>query len=114
MIHVVVPMLDEAGNVDALLGQVRERIEPLGVPYRIVVVDDGSTDGTGDLCRRAAAAGAPVTVLAHATNLGPGAAFRTGFLHVLGTAGPADLVVTLEGDQTSDAALSSGAVYLFE
>ena len=105
VIHVVVPMLDEAGNVDALLGQVRARIEPLGVPWHIVVVDDGSTDGTGDLCRRAAAAGMPVTVLAHAANLGPGAAFRTGFLHVLASAQPLDLVVTLEGDQTSDPAI---------
>ena len=102
MIHVVVPLFNEAGNVDPLIAQLRERIEPFGVPYRIVAVDDGSTDGTADLCRRAAAAGAPVSVVAHESNLGPGAAFRTGFLHVLGSADPADLVVTLEGDQTSD------------
>ena len=102
MIHVVVPLFDEAGNVDALIAQVRERMDALGEPWRMVAVDDGSTDGTAGLCRRAADGGAPVSVLAHGTNLGPGAAFRTGFLHVLGSAGPLDLVVTLEGDQTSD------------
>ena len=102
MIHVVVPLYNEAGNVDALIGQVRGRLDALGEPYRIVAVDDGSTDDTGDLCRRAAEAGAPLAVVAHPENRGPGAAFRTGFLHVLSGAEPGDLVVTMEGDQTSD------------
>jgi len=99
VIHVVLPVFDEAGNVAAMAAQMRERLDPLGVPYRIVVVDDGSTDGTADLFRRAAAG---ATVLTHAVNQGPGAAFRTGFLHVLESAAPLDLVLTMEGDQTSD------------
>ena len=99
MIHVVVPVYDEAGNVEALAGQLRERLDPVGVPYRLVVVDDGSTDGTADLFRRHVPG---CTILSHGVNRGPGAAFRTGFLHVLASASPDDLVVTLEGDQTSD------------
>src|SRR4029077_15195254 len=67
--------------------------------------DDGSTDGTAEACRRAAAAGLAVEVVRHETNRGPGAAFRTGFLNVLATADPLDLVITLEGDQTSDASV---------
>jgi dolichol-phosphate mannosyltransferase len=102
VIHVVIPVYDEEGNVEALIGQVRGRLEPLGEPYRILAVDDGSTDGTAAECRRAAAAGAPVEVAAHPENRGPGAAFRTGFLEVLSRAAPGDLVVTMEGDQTSD------------
>lgn len=102
MIHVVIPVLDEAGNVESLLASVTARLEPLGLSYRIVIVDDGSTDGTADLFRAAAGRGVPVGVVSHGRNLGPGAAFRTGFLHVLETAQPLDLVVTLEGDQTSD------------
>src|SRR5207247_5968520 len=43
-----------------------------------------------------------VEVVVHQTNLGPGAAFRSGFLHVLRNADPTDLVLTLEGDGTSD------------
>jgi dolichol-phosphate mannosyltransferase len=66
------------------------------------VVDDGSTDQTAALCRGASTAAAPVEVVSHPRNLGPGAAFRNGFLHVLETAGPLDVVVTLEGDRTSD------------
>src|SRR5262249_15210776 len=104
VIHVVVPAYNEAGNVAALLAQIRERVEPFAQRWRIVVVDDGSTDGTAEECARAAA-GAPIEVVRHERNLGPGAAFRTGFLHVLQSAQPLDVVVTVEGDQTSDASI---------
>jgi dolichol-phosphate mannosyltransferase len=99
VIHVVVPVFNEAGNAEAMAAQIRDRLDPLGVPYRVVLVDDGSSDGTAEVFRRAAPG---ATVLAHPENRGPGAAFRTGFLHVLGAADPLDLVVTMEGDQTSD------------
>lgn len=99
MIHVVVPVFNEAGNILAMIGQVRDRLDPLGLPYRIVIVDDGSTDGTAHV---ASDARRPVTVVRHGVNEGPGAAFRSGFLQVLRAADPLDIVVTMEGDQTSD------------
>ena len=102
MIHVVVPAFDEAGNIAAAIDGIRQRVEPLGLPHRIVVVDDGSTDGTAEACRALSEPGRPVEVLVHPRNLGPGAAFRTGFLHVLRGADPLDVVLTLEGDTTSD------------
>jgi dolichol-phosphate mannosyltransferase len=105
VIHVVVPAFNEADNMPALLSSIAEQLDPLAQRYRIVVVDDGSTDGTAEACRRAAAAGLGVEVVRHDANRGPGAAFRTGFLHVLETAAPLDLVITLEGDQTSDASV---------
>jgi dolichol-phosphate mannosyltransferase len=102
VIHVLVPAYNEAGNVAGLLAGIRERVAPLGVPHRILVVDDGSTDATADLCRAASTAESPVEVVAHDRNLGPGAAFRTGFLHLLAGADPLDVVVTMEADTTSD------------
>jgi len=102
VIHVVVPAYNEAGNIAAVIAGIRERVDPLGLPHRIVVVDDGSRDGTADLCRAASEPGRPVEVLVHPQNRGPGAAFRTGFLHVLSGADPLDVVLTLEGDTTSD------------
>lgn len=105
MIHLVIPVLDEAANMAGLLEGLRARTSALGQPVRLVLVDDGSTDGTADLARRGSTPDLPVEVVRHETNLGPGAAFRTGFLHVLRDASALDLVVTLEGDRTSDPAV---------
>jgi dolichol-phosphate mannosyltransferase len=45
----VVPTLNEAGNIERLLNEVSDSLRPLGLPYEIVVVDDNSTDKTADL-----------------------------------------------------------------
>lgn len=62
----VVPALNEADTIERVVRELR------GHGLHVLVVDDGSTDGTGDL---AAAAGAEV--LAHAVNAGKGTAIRT-------------------------------------
>ena len=61
------------------------------LPYRILVVDDGSTDATGDLAARAGA-----EVLKHPINLGQGAALQTGIDYALLRA--ATHVVTFDAD----------------
>ena len=45
----VIPTLNEAENVGGLLEHVRSALDPVGIPYEIVVVDDDSIDGTGDV-----------------------------------------------------------------
>lgn len=101
MIHAVVPVLNEEPNVSGLVSRLKEALAPFA-PYRVVFVDDGSTDGT---VRVLSAAGPEVETVSHPRNLGPGAAFRTGFQHVLKTLQEGDLVLTLEGDGTSDLAI---------
>jgi dolichol-phosphate mannosyltransferase len=100
VIHVLVPVFNEVGSVEGMVAAIQERLEPLGLPARILFVDDGSADGTADAVRRLASP--QVEVVSHPRNLGPGAAFRTGFLRILETADPLDVVVTMEGDLTSD------------
>jgi dolichol-phosphate mannosyltransferase len=45
----VIPTLCEAENIGGLLGHVRSVLDPLGIRYEIIVVDDDSADGTGDI-----------------------------------------------------------------
>jgi dolichol-phosphate mannosyltransferase len=50
----VVPTLCEAGNIGRLLDQVRAVLDPQRIHYEILVVDDDSSDGTGDVVKRIA------------------------------------------------------------
>ena len=70
---VVVPVYDQPER----LGWLFDRLEPSGHP--VVVVDDGSGRETRDALERALAGRPRVTALRHETNLGKGAALRTGF-----------------------------------
>ncbi|MGP8252982.1 MAG: polyprenol monophosphomannose synthase [Terracidiphilus sp.] len=45
----IIPTLNEAGNIVRVLAHVRSVLDPAGIPWEIVVVDDSSADGTGDL-----------------------------------------------------------------
>jgi glycosyltransferase involved in cell wall biosynthesis len=65
-----------AHNEARAIGRVAAELAPL--PYRVVVVDDGSTDATAELAARAGA-----EVLRHPINLGQGAALQTGIDYAL-------------------------------
>jgi dolichol-phosphate mannosyltransferase len=99
---VVVPALNEVGNIERVLDDLAASQALAGrrAP-RILVVDDGSTDGTASVCT---SWGGPLRVqtLCHPVNLGPGAAFRTGFAAALEGADADALVLTIEADSTSD------------
>jgi glycosyltransferase involved in cell wall biosynthesis len=86
----VIPAFNEESTIGRVVGAAREQVPD------VVVVDDGSTDGTA---REAARAGA--VVLSHRANRGKGAALRTGFRHALDRR--LDPVVTLDGDGQHDA-----------
>ena len=68
----VIPAFNEAPTIEKAVMSTRH---VLGEHASIIVVDDGSTDATADCARRAGA-----YVIAHATNLGKGAAIKTGVL----------------------------------
>jgi dolichyl-phosphate beta-glucosyltransferase len=82
-LSVVVPAYHEIHRLPASLDVMLAWLA--GQPYasELVVVDDGSTDGTADLARRRLA-GFPHQVLVHGANRGKGAAVRTGMLAARG------------------------------
>jgi len=44
-----VPTLHEAANIRTVLERIRGSLDPLGIPYEVIVVDDNSQDGTADI-----------------------------------------------------------------
>jgi hypothetical protein len=88
-IAIVVPAYNEAENIGYVLD--RMPTEVCGVPTAVLVVDDGSRDGTGD---EAAKHGG--VVARHVINRGGGAALRTGYRLMVESG--AEIVVTLDAD----------------
>jgi glycosyltransferase involved in cell wall biosynthesis len=77
-VSVLVPAKDEAENLPELVRLAREALEPL--PYRceLVVIDDGSQDGTADVLRQLSAQHPFLRVASHRTQRGIADALRTG------------------------------------
>ena len=86
-ITVVVPAFQAAASVGEVVARTRATVPAA----RVIVVDDGSSDGTGSV---AAAAGA--SVVRHDTNRGKGAALRSGVAEV--ATGQGSVIVTLDAD----------------
>jgi dolichyl-phosphate beta-glucosyltransferase len=80
-LSVVIPAYNEARRLPATLDRVHEHLAARGVPHEVLVVDDGSSDGTAEAAR---AAGGLVRVLRHEPNRGKGYAVRRGMLAATG------------------------------
>ena len=97
----VVPAYNEAQNLPRLLSDLENRLALLTAGSRVIIVDDGSEDGTPDIVESYEGP-LPVELVRLGENQGPGAAFRAGFAAALDCCPGEALVVTLEADTTSD------------
>ena len=88
-VAVVIPAYNEEDNIGSVLPRIPATV--CGVETAVLVVDDGSRDGTGDIARTHGAA-----VARHVINRGGGAALRTGYR--LTSDSDAAVVVTLDAD----------------
>ncbi len=98
-VWLVLPTYNEAANLEPIVAAIRER---LPANRRVLVVDDASPDGTGELADRLAATHDDVEVLHRAGKLGLGPAYVEGF-HAALAAG-AELIVQMDADFSHDPA----------
>ena len=96
-ISVVIPTLNEAGNVAKLIPLVEDQFQTLGVSGEVVVVDDKSTDGTAEAARIAGLPYGNVKVLVREVRDGLGNALRRGVHESSG-----ELVIFMDADLSHD------------
>ncbi|MEZ5964987.1 MAG: glycosyltransferase family 2 protein [Planctomycetota bacterium] len=98
-VSVVVPLYNEVENLEALYDALTWALGTSDRRYELVLVDDGSHDGTPELLRSIAGRDPHVRAVLFARNQGQTAAMAAGFAHARG-----ELVVTMDGDLQNDPA----------
>ncbi|RMF83671.1 MAG: glycosyltransferase family 2 protein [Nitrospinota bacterium] len=91
LLSVVMPVYNERATIKEII----QRVQAIDIPKEIIIVDDGSTDGTRELLQNLQ--GENIRVFYHEVNRGKGAAVRTGFQQVRG-----DVVIIQDSDLEYD------------
>lgn len=98
-LSVVIPLYNEEGNVRPLVSRLIETLSKLSLSWEVIIVDDGSTDGSFEILRELAAGEPRLRVLRFRRNFGQTAAFAAGF-----DAAQGQIVVTMDADLQNDPA----------
>jgi len=96
-LSIIIPMFNEAENVESTLRRVEEAMASFQGTYEIVAVNDGSLDDTLAILKRLAAQNGRVKVVSYSNNIGRGNALRKGFYESNG-----EVVVSIDADLSYD------------
>lgn len=96
-ISIVSPICNEEGSIEALIAAIHAALEPTGIDYEVICVDDGSQDKSLALLERLAQTDTRLVVGALRRNFGQTAAMQAGI-----TAARGDIVVLLDADLQND------------
>lgn len=94
---VLVPVMNEEGNLLDLYNALTPELEAIGLPYEILIVDDGSQDRSWAIVEELNAADPRVVGLRHRRNFGKAQGLSNGFAAARG-----DIVITMDGDLQDD------------
>jgi glycosyltransferase involved in cell wall biosynthesis len=92
-LSIVIPMFNEAENVEATLSRVKETLASFNGTYEIVAVNDGSLDNTLEILNRLAEQDGRLKIVSYSKNIGRGMALRKGFKESSG-----EIIVSIDAD----------------
>ncbi len=83
-ISVIIMAYNEVANLETVVREIEAVLKKLRTTYEILIIDDGSTDGTSELVDRLQSELPAIKVVRHSQNLGLGGVYRTGFAQARG------------------------------
>jgi len=98
-ISIVIPVYNERENLTMLDEKISKSIKPLNKNYEVILVDDGSVDGSAELIRKLQDGKPHLRLIRFGRNYGQTAAFAAGFSKARG-----DIIVTMDADLQNDPA----------
>ncbi|MFH1830934.1 MAG: glycosyltransferase family 2 protein [Pseudomonadota bacterium] len=98
-ISIIVPFFNEGDNVAQLYDELLASLEPLGKAFEIIIVDDGSTDGSASLLDELAKKDSRVKIIHFTRNFGQTAAMAAGFTYAKGR-----IYIAIDADNQNDPA----------
>jgi len=98
---VALPAYNEEDNLPGLLDRIRSVLTKSGLTYELVIVDDGSADGTGAVAEEYSR-NMPVRVQRHPTNQGLGRTLADALAAAVDLCEDNDVIVTMDADGTHD------------
>ena len=99
MLTIIIPLYNEAENVDLLIQQLVSSLGTLNLPFEVILINDGSTDATESLIAAQAAKDKRIKTINFKRNFGQTAAMMAGIDRATG-----DVVIPMDGDLQNDPA----------
>jgi len=96
-VSIVVPLLNERESLPILIDRLHRVLTGMGVAYEVILIDDGSTDGSWAEIQKAAKADARVKGIRFGRNFGKSPALNEGFIAAQG-----EVVITMDADLQDD------------
>lgn len=96
-ISIVIPTYNEIDNIQILLSNIQRVLEETNPNYEIIIVDDNSPDGTGEIVKQFTKKNEKARLIQRSQRNGLGDAYKTGFQHVSG-----DIIFEMDADLSHD------------